>query len=169
MLAAPIPPEVPADLFSAFARDAADDADRVGHFLQAVGLIPEQHGQTEAPVRLPMDQLLGLAAGLRLYAWEQNGLRIHREAGLPSAREVILKVLRSGASMAGPATTNDGKLLWASVMALFMERFAWSGRADLGADILLGDAEDDTFIEALADFLWAHRHHGHQELTAREE
>jgi hypothetical protein len=44
------------------------------------------------------------------------------------------------------------------VLGLFVERFAWAAAAELGADLLLGDANEDLLAEALAHFLWENRH-----------
>jgi len=46
------------------------------------------------------------------------------------------------------------------VLALTVERFAWHARDDLGAEVLLGFPEEDAVLDALAQFLWEHRHLG---------
>ena len=73
--------DLPRDLINAVTRDAEADADRVGAFLDALGLRPPP-GQV-----LPLSAafLLDLGAALRLFRWEQAGLQPHEVAGLPSA------------------------------------------------------------------------------------
>ena len=50
--------------------------------------------------------------------------------------------------------------LYAAVMGLFSERFAWNARRDLGADVALDDLADEAALDALAKYFWAHRHDG---------
>ena len=142
-------PDFPPDLIQAVARDAARDADRVGLFLGALGLAP--------PLPLPAAFLLGLGAALRLLLWEQDGIDAHRRAGLPPARQALRDVFRAAAGQADPGTAEQAKALPGRVLALFIEHFAWAGRAELGADLTLGPADEDALLEGLADFLWAHR------------
>ena len=66
--------QFPPDLVQAVAEDAAADADRVGQFLDALGLRPTGDGAAPAPLRLPSSFLIGLGAAMRLLAWEQRGL-----------------------------------------------------------------------------------------------
>ena len=66
---------------AAVAVDAARDADRVGYFLDQLGL-----GATpEKPLPMPAAFLLHLGAALRLLAWETQPFFFHRAAGLPEA------------------------------------------------------------------------------------
>src|SRR4051794_29218512 len=91
----PLPPSLaafPPDLIQAVAGDAARDADRVGSFLVAVGLAP--------PLRLPADFLLGLGAALRMLMWEHRGIHLHRDAGLPPARQALREVFRAATGQA---------------------------------------------------------------------
>jgi hypothetical protein len=147
-------PELPDALVAAVAEDAARDADRVGLFLQARGLA----GSPQRPARLPAAFLLELAAALRLLAWEQAGLRAHLDAaGLPPAAQALRDLfLAATGRLPGPPASPAGTLAY-RVTALFAERFAWDARGELGAEVALGEADEDALLEALADFLWQHR------------
>lgn len=46
------------------------------------------------------------------------------------------------------------------VLAIWEKHFAWSGPEEIGADVALESAGEDETLEALADFLWEHRHAG---------
>jgi hypothetical protein len=160
--------QFPPDLIRAVAQNAADDADRVGQFLTAIGLRPAGEGAAPpAPLRLPTFFLVGLGAALRLLAWEQSGLHAPRDAGLPSAQEAISLVVRA---VTGPEPILEkeqaASQLALRVLAVFVESLAWNGRALLDADLELGEADEEPLVEVLAQFLWAHRHdHGEATLT----
>jgi hypothetical protein len=50
-------------------------------------------------------------------------------------------------------------------MIPFVERFAWHGRRDWNAAVVLDPLEDDAALDALAEFLFKHRHIGPLALT----
>ena len=145
--------ELPAEMVSSVAADAARDADRVGAFLDAFGI----KAPADRPLHLPAAFLLDLGAALRLLAWEQQGLQLHREAGLPPAREVLADVLRQAANAgsSAPALPNHGLAL--TVLMLSVDRLAWSARGELNIDVALGEADEEAILAGLADFLWEHR------------
>ncbi len=142
-------PNHPPDLVQAAADEAERDADRVGLLLTTLGLKPS--------IRLPVDFLLALGAALRLCHWEQNRIDLHLRAGLPPARQAVDEVFRTAAGNAAPGAAERSRNLADRVAALFVERFAWSGRAELGADLTLEPADEDALLDGLADFLWANR------------
>jgi hypothetical protein len=139
---------IPAEMVTAVAGDAARDADRVGLFLSYLGL----KGTPERPLPMPGAFLLYLGAALRLLHWEGLGFFFHREAGLPEASQAIRKAFLS---LNDPGA--DPAELCAAVMRLSIERFAWGGPPELGAEVALEDAQEDALLNALADYLWAHR------------
>src|SRR3954451_7437938 len=149
--------DFPPDLIQAVARDAARDADRVGVFLDALGRPPAGRRPQDPPLGLPADLLLGLGAALRLLLWEQQGIDAHRQAGLPPGRQALRDVFRAATGQADPEAAGRARTLPYRVLTLFVERFAWAGRPELGADLTLGPADEDALLEGLADFLWAHR------------
>jgi hypothetical protein len=133
-------------LITAVAAGGARDAELVALFLGHLGL----KGTPEKPLLLPRGFLLRLATGVRLVAWEALGVFFHREIGLPEAREVLRGAFRFVAEP--DAYSNELDL---AVLRLSIERFSWYGGPELGADIALGDVEEDAALEALADFLWS--------------
>jgi hypothetical protein len=111
---------------------------------------------------VPRAVLLDLAAALRLLGWEQDGVPLPRSAGLPSALEALREVFRALADPPPSTPAPPRRPLISRVLAAFVDHFAWGGRRDLDADVLLGEAEDlaaleDELVGALAEFLWAHR------------
>ena len=62
--------------------------------------------------------------------WEKKGLQAHRDAGLPSSRELLYRVFQ-WLSDPAPATVKEqnARTLCAQVLQVFVERFAWDGQA----------------------------------------
>ena len=145
---------LPNDLVRFVADDAARDANRVAIFLDVLGL----QACPSKPITLPAGFLLDLGAALRLLLWERNGLRVHRDAGLPSAHEAIVSTFKG--------ITNPNSCAWGElslrVLVLSVEHFAWSARFELEADILLDTPEEEAALDAMAQFLWDHRHLRHE-------
>lgn len=141
-------PDYPPELIQAVVRNASRDADRVGVFLKALGL----SAGPEKPLSLPAHFLLELGAALRLFSWESQGFFIHQQAGLPAARQVLHAVFSSLSDPSAAPTELSYR-----VMCLSVEKFAWNAQEELETDVCLEEAEEEMLLEALADFLWAHR------------
>jgi hypothetical protein len=139
------------DLIAAIIADASDDAHLVADFLEAHGV----HGDPAQPITIPADVLLGLAAALRLREWERLGLRIHLDHGLPAADRALADVL---GSLVGTAVVDTE--LPTRVMAVSVARLSWHGATDWRAAIVLDRLDDEASLDALAEFLFAHRHKG---------
>ncbi len=142
------------ELSEAVAREATRDAENVAVFLRELGFVPS----ADRPVRLPPRFLLHLGAALRLLVWESVGLRVHQDSGLPRAEQAIIDAfgLLEGPAVAG---TEHPVELPRSVVALFVDRFAWHGRRDLDSDVVLDDhVDEDDLVDALAELLWDARH-----------
>jgi hypothetical protein len=144
------------DLIRAVKEDAERDADLVGAFLDVTGLAPSGRRPQGAPRALPGD-CVGLGAALRLSLWEQLGVRLHLDQGLPPARQALIDVLHTATGQAEAEAAERARSLASRVLALSVEHFAWNGRVELGADIVLGAADQEALLEALADYLWVHR------------
>ena len=145
--------DLPPDLVQAVARDARADADHVGLFLREIGIA----ATPQKPRRLPAAFLLDLGAALRLLSWEQAGLDLRGVAGLPPARQALLAVLRAAASHGGAGPGAPPGSLSSLVVAAFADHFAWNARVELDAEVVLGEADEEAALAALADFLWEHR------------
>ena len=142
------------DLIRAVKGDAERDADLVGAFLAVTGLAPSGRRPQGAPLAVPADCLLGLGAALRLSLWEQLGIRVHLDHGLPPARQALIDVLRTATGQAEAEAFERIRSLASRVMVLSVEHLAWNGRVELGADVVLGEADQEALLEALADYLW---------------
>jgi hypothetical protein len=138
--------DFPVEMVAAVAANAERDAECVGQFLNHLGLT----ATPEKPLSLPRGFLLHLGSALRLLIWEARGFFFHSEAGLPDARQAICDSFRLLSDPDGDATP-----FCIAVLRLSIERFGWSGPPELGADVALGEAEEELLLEALADFLWA--------------
>jgi hypothetical protein len=140
---------LPADLLQAAVLEAERDAHRVGRLLT--------HGRPKSQMALPAWFLCGLGTALRLLEWEGAGIDAHLRAGLPSARQALQDLSRMARREAQPDVVERIRALPGRVTALFIERFAWSGRQQLDADVVLDAADETIVLDALADFLWDHR------------
>jgi len=150
----------PPELVAAATRDAERDADALISFLGDLGF--RRPGPDEPPVRLPAGLLLGLGAAMRLLIWESNGVHVHREAGIPSAYEVLCDVFRRAAEPVQDGPDPVIASLCVRVFNLAVRHFAWEGQPILGADVLLGEADEDALIDSLAQLCWACRKEGEQ-------
>ncbi len=147
--------EHPPELVRYATDEAVRDADEVIAFLKGVGLAPSPGGTAA----LPPGVLLDLGAVVRLRRWEAAGVSIHRDAGLPSAHgslELVIRTLVTAA--ANPPAIKVAGALARSVFDLTVTRFAWAAQPDLGADIALDITDEDALVEAVAQYLWTHRH-----------
>jgi hypothetical protein len=141
----------PRELIDAVVVQAKRQADLAADFLHAAGF----QATPENPVRLSAGFLQEIGAAMLLLQWEARGLQIHIEAGLPPAKEVIINAFLSTAEH-GSIPTGDE--LPRRVLSLFIERIAWHSWRDWGADLALGDLDEETALDALAELLWNSRH-----------
>jgi hypothetical protein len=148
-----LPDDVPIELVEAVAQEAAVDADRVVLFLRRLGITSSE----EKPVHLPGWLLLGLGAALRLLVWERNGTRSLLNANLPPAREAIRDLFSTATDR--PAQLEPlAQELTMRIFRVRIDQMAWHGRSLWDADLVLGEAEEDLLVDALAGFLWQNRH-----------
>jgi hypothetical protein len=144
----------PPDLVARVGQQADEDADFVIALLRELGLAPPS-GETRG---FPAGSLLELGAAGRLFAWERRGLDLHRGAGLPSARDALLRVFNLDEPPSrDPSVADCIPVVAAAVFVLTVERLAWTGPRDLRAEILLDIPEGDDHIDATARFLWDNR------------
>jgi hypothetical protein len=137
----------PDELLAAITLEAEADAERVAAFVRQLGI----ESSPESPFSASADLLLFLGAVLRLASWEESGLRIHLDAGLPTAVAAFVDAFHSVVKQGKPTVGRD---LSNAVLALFIERFAWHGRSDWDAAIVLDSFDEDTALDALAELLW---------------
>ncbi|MDZ4688927.1 MAG: hypothetical protein SH850_27945 [Planctomycetaceae bacterium] len=138
----------PTDFTAAVLRRAEQDAEAVASFLTNV--MPAATG-TESMLPISAEALLGIALAIRLRSWELQEIRLHIDAGMPSGREVLLRVFTevAGATLKEFIRTNSIRAL-----KLFHDQFLWSlDDLDLEGEIAILVEADDAFLEAVADFL----------------
>jgi len=139
----------PPEMIASVAEQAARDADLTAHFLQAAGFAP----RPGKALRLPGSLLLGLGAAMRLLSWETQGLDL-QGAGFPTAEDVILQIFEDATRRPLDPTSPS---LCRQVLRFGIERMAWAGPRELGAELLLEFPDEDALVEEMARFLWAHR------------
>jgi hypothetical protein len=147
--------EYPSELVQFAADEAERGANEVIEMLSKAGLAPSP-GETRG---LPAGILLDLGAVAQLRRWESAGYKVHLHAGLPSARvalECVIITLEEAATT--PISLARAGLLARLVFDVGVTQFAWGGPSILGTQVALDTSDEDAFVEAMAQFLWAHRH-----------
>ena len=144
----------PAELIQFVNDEMTRDAEELVALFAEVGLAPPP-GETRG---FNPGILLDLGAYVRLRRWEAAGHTVHTEAGLPSANTALGFIcdLLCAANV-DPAELSRAGRLYSVVHDLTVSRFAWAARQELGADVVLNIIDEDTVVEALAQFLWKHR------------
>jgi hypothetical protein len=148
--------DLPPYLTLILAQEAERDADRVVVYLDSFLRHIPGGDASSSRFNFPSWFLFELAAALRLYLWERNGIRAHLDAGLPTANEAFQAVFRRLNDIGTPSATEHTPFS-SQVLRLFIERFAWFGQPDLAADMLLGEADEDELVNVLAKLIWTHR------------
>jgi hypothetical protein len=146
-----------ADFVGAIYSQVHRGAYRVAACLRYLGMLPANDGRPATPVALPAELLLGLDQALRFADWEDSQIFVHVEAGLPSAEEHLAKVI---ALQRGPELKAIVTDIAAKVIGLISQHFVWSVAVESQADLAISGDVDDAFLDAVADFLWQHRHTG---------
>ena len=145
-------PGIPDVLLQAVARTAERHAELTAAYLDATGLFPKR------PVFLPAPFLLELDAVLQLGMWERLGLREHLDADLPTFNEAAKQLARRAMKGVAEFTDPNASPLHLQVLKAWTENFAWEADKILGADVLVSPmANEDVFVEVLAEFVWQHR------------
>jgi hypothetical protein len=154
MVAASTLSHLPPQLVEACRQEAERDAIRVAAFLD--GFLAHLAPVVRPDLQFPAWFLVALGSGLRLWYWEDHGIMVHLDEGLPGGRDVVRDAFL-GLNQPDPERTTRVVTLACDVMTVFANHFAWLARAEMGADFLLGPADEDAFIDALAEFVWKHR------------
>jgi hypothetical protein len=142
---------LPDAMVLAIARHAEREADLTAAFLRATGLYESE------PPKLPAAFLLELAAVLELGLWERRDLRRHLDVDLPTNRQAADQLAARCAKGPKEFDGPNAAPLSRQVLRVWVERFAWDGRELLAAEVVLGDVNEDDFIDLLAGFVWEHR------------
>jgi hypothetical protein len=76
---------------------------------------------------------------------------------LPSFRQAADELVARAARGSREFQGNKGPRLSMLVNQVWIDRFAWDGRALLLADIVFGECDDKLLVEQLAKFLWTYK------------
>jgi hypothetical protein len=131
-------------------------ADLVIAALRALKFLPLPDAPRGEPLGLPSAFLLEFAAVLELGLWERNGIQLHRAAGLPSYCEAMDALIEKATCWPSKSCSRTSDLSQ-RVLSLWLANFAREGKELIGGDILLDLTDQDTFLDAVAEFLWANR------------
>lgn len=145
-------PYLPEEYVASLKVEGERGAARVAEFLRRFGI----SGTSTSPVALPAELLLGLNVALRFRAWELSSITAHLEAGLPSSNQVVERVM---SLLQGDELREYVEDLDLRAIFILREQFVWQASGEQSADIaIVTDGNEDAFLDALADFLWANRH-----------
>jgi hypothetical protein len=144
---------LPSDLLEAITSEAERDAEQVADYLDS--LFADAGIPLKKPTPFPPDFLLGLGAAFRLRRWEEAQVRQSLDAELPSSEEATNEVFRSAIEVDAESWANS---LSRRVLELFCKHFAWAGRRELEADVILDSLDEHHALNVLAEFLWKNRH-----------
>jgi len=139
--------------FITFLRDQAEaDACAVSNYLREQKVQIRHADGSWQKCELPASWLIALAVILRLRYWELHQIRLHLEAGIPSADETMKKFGTLLFDFA--AVESFASLLWRQFASLYHNSFLWRA-ADQGLNVQIAviTEEDDNFLDKLADFL----------------
>lgn len=110
----------------------------------------------EAVLRIPASFLGGLAFVHRAHRWEAGGFFEHRALGLPTAADLLGELMRLAAGPSWDGLDRFFRSLIPGFVAV-AHRFAAQGHRLLGAEVALGEPDEDALVEALAQLCWANR------------
>lgn len=139
--------------FQAVVRNAERMADLTAAALNEMGLI-----SSPPKVWFSGTFLLELGAVLQIGLWERKGITAPFEAGIPSYTEAAGTLAERAAKNPSEFRTTTHSPLSDAVVQFWVDHFAWDGMQHMQADIIVGDIDEDQFIDLLATFLWEHRH-----------
>lgn len=103
---------------------------------------------------LSREQLLELAAAVQLKYWEQKGITLHVENGLPCYSYALAKIEEQGrSSVSQPLQATMSN----RVMRFWLERYSWISQSEWETDMIVGEIDVDQLVELMAEFLWSRR------------
>jgi len=146
-------------------RRADESAMRLAETLKVMGFLPED-GEGQQAI-FPAGFLLELSAVLQLAAWEDKDQRHHIDAGLPSFEDAAAHLARRAETAPADFHQLSSATLHKQVLSFCLEKISWQGLDYLGTDLLVGEIDDETFLDGLAEFLWANRRQLSNQLPSR--
>lgn len=145
------PLQVPDALVRAATVRAERQAELVAAYLDSTELF-----RSRSP-SLPAAFLLELAAVLELGTWERQDLCRHLDVDLPSHSDAAESLASRAAQRPGEFEGPDAAPLSRKMFQVWATSFAWNSHQFLHADVILGEVDEDAFVDLLANFLWQHQ------------
>jgi hypothetical protein len=143
----------------AVVRHAQYKAKLTAFALESTGLFPNK------PICLPGMYLLELSAVLELGMWERQGLRQFLDTDLPTFDEAAAELARRANLGLDEFCGPDAAPLNQRVLQVWLENFAWETGELSGPGLLVGQVDEDSFVNALAEFIWSNRNNLSQVLA----
>ena len=148
----------PTELLDAVRRNAECQADLTAACLDALDQRVRDAGYAEGCQGLPRTFLLEFAAVAQLKHWEFQGLGDLLPPDVPRAAEASRDLYHRATTDPGQFWHDDESPLSRQVMQIWIEHFHWLEPGLVEAEVIVGHADEDQLIEALAQLLWQNRH-----------
>ncbi|MBL8794090.1 MAG: hypothetical protein JNM56_09300 [Planctomycetia bacterium] len=137
-------------------QDAHRQADAVGAFLDALGVLPPKKNGKRPRVYLSADLLHKVAALVYIHQWKQARWRPCLPAELPPSRAILEDTLGVPPRR---KPRYSGHQLARSVLHTHLSRMAWTRLPAAQSDVAVASrVPSDQTLSAVADFLWEFRH-----------
>ena len=114
----------------------------------------------DAPIELPGGLLLELGAVFQIGLWEFQGLRSYITCELPTFVDAIAEFRSRMVKEPTKFDTAESATLFRRVVDVWLVEFSCDSQSFFSADILVGAIDEDVLADAMAEFLWTHRHSG---------
>lgn len=124
---------------------------------------------TRETFRWPRNHLLEFGSVLQIGFWEMSGISAHVEAGLPSHDNALHQLEERVKKGPKEFEGENAAPLHKEVLRFWVDNFAWEGPILLKTNIILGNDDEDQFLDLAADYLWQHRSELQNILTVKEE
>ena len=151
-------------LAEAVVRNSVLKAELVAGYLSALGAVC---GKTSWPAGF----LRELGAVVQLKLWEIEGVAEFLDEGLPTFAEAVADLTERIERDPHLFDDPSGSTLSRKVFLVWLKCFAWEAQPIFQTDVVVGEVDEDTLLDAVAQLLWAHRHnksdyvHGSKEVS----
>lgn len=149
--------ELPDFAVDAAARYGKRLAKLTGDFLRRSGFCPQLKDGELGSCGLPADVLLDLGSLLLLRTWHENRLCEFLSADVPSLEDAGSAFVQQLADVVRGNSSFLSRLDQV-VFANWVQSVAWDGPLELQADLVVGEIDEDTLVDAIAELIWPHRH-----------
>ena len=95
---------------------------------------------------------------IELVFWERGDLCRHLPVDLPSSREALEQLKNRSRQGATAFADPDDTPLHNQVLRVWTEHFAWDAFEHTGVEMVIGEVDEESFVDLMAEFLWENRH-----------